>query len=218
MAPPHASEQKVESNDYDVISASNGYDPARYDVIDYGMSGSAYEPKMHKEKDTPQIEPVRNNLMNQDTNPPTQRFADQPYAQTSDQSNGQDKVQKTFADGRTVVWYSNGTQKERSADGSVTVSFTNGDRKRMLPEGVVTYYYASADTRHTAYPDGLEVFEFPSKQVERHFPDGTKQVLFPDGTEKLIGIDGVHVSTFPDGVVLHEYPDGRREVMHVPRP
>jgi hypothetical protein len=31
--------------------------------------------------------------------------------------------------------------------------------------GVVVYYYAQANTTHTTYTDGLEVYEFPNNQV-----------------------------------------------------
>ena len=93
------------------------------------------------------------------------------------------------------------------------MKFANGDIKRTSPDGVVTYFYSAAQTTHTTQPDGIEIFEFPSRQIERHFPDGSKEISFPDNTRKLIRNDGVHESTFPDGVVLREFPNGRREVV-----
>lgn len=53
-------------------------------------------------------------------------------------------------------------------------------------QGVVVYFYAQAQTTHTTYTDGLEVYEFPNRQIERHYPDGTKEILFPDKTRKII--------------------------------
>ena len=48
------------------------------------------------------------------------------------------------------------------------VRFTNGDYKHTdTASGVVIYYYKLADTTHTTYKDGMEVYEFPNKQV--HF-------------------------------------------------
>ncbi len=48
------------------------------------------------------------------------------------------------------------------------------------------------DTWHTTYEsEQVEVFHFPSGQIECHFKNGTKEVLFPDGV--------AHRLTDPDG-------------------
>jgi centromere protein J len=98
---------------------------------------------------------------------------------------GSDKIERKFPDGRVVTWYSNGTHKERRPDGSTCVRFSNGDVKRTSADGAVTYFYESAKTTHSTFPNGDEVFEFPSGQVETHRANGAKEIKFPDGTRKV---------------------------------
>jgi centromere protein J len=124
---------------------------------------------------------------------------------------GDGKVERKYSDGRRVVTFRNGTEKELTADGQTIVRFGNGDVKRTNPQtGAVVYYYAEAQTTHTTLADGTETFEFPSGQHETHFPNGSKEIFFPDGTVKTVGLDGVHRSVFPDGTSMVEYPDGRK--------
>ena len=54
-----------------------------------------------------------------------------------------------------------------------------------MVDGRVVYLYAETQTTHTTHPDGLEVFDFANRQREKHFPDGTKEILFPDGFSSL---------------------------------
>lgn len=70
-------------------------------------------------------------------------------------------------------------KKSVSPDGRTTVRFTNGDIKQTFPPSpheasnggsakacrLVVYYYASAQTTHTTFDDGKEIFEFPNQQV-----------------------------------------------------
>ena len=86
-------------------------------------------------------------------------------AATTTNSN-KDRSEEVLADGSKLIRYRNGTVKELHVDGSSLVRFTNGDTKLTNPDsGVVVYYYAQADTTHTTYADGLEVYQFPNKQV-----------------------------------------------------
>ncbi|CAN0017994.1 unnamed protein product [Ectocarpus sp. 8 AP-2014] len=123
------------------------------------------------------------------------------------------KVEHVLRDGRRVILFANGTQKETLPDGGCVVRFVNGDLKRVEGEtGVVIYTYAAARTTHTMHPSGLEVFEFPNGQVERHHKTGEKEIDFPDGTRKYILPSGREMSEFPDGVTVVEYPEGHRDV------
>ncbi|XP_053568240.1 centromere protein J-like [Bombina bombina] len=124
------------------------------------------------------------------------------------------KVEKLLSDGRRIVIFSNGTKKEISADEkSITVSFFNGDTKKIMPDQSIVYYYADAQTTHTTYPSGLEVLQFPNKQIEKHHPDGTKEIVFPDRTVKLLFKDGREESTFPDGTVVKSEKTGNKTVI-----
>ncbi|KAF6117918.1 centromere protein J [Phyllostomus discolor] len=121
------------------------------------------------------------------------------------------KIEKVYEDGRRVVLFPNGTQKEVSADGkSITVTFFNGDVKQVMPDERVIYYYASAQTTHTTYPEGLEVLHFSSGQIEKHFPDGRKEITFPDQTIKNLFADGQEESIFSDGTIIRVQRDGSK--------
>uniref|UniRef100_A0A2K6RKW1 Centromere protein J C-terminal domain-containing protein n=1 Tax=Rhinopithecus roxellana TaxID=61622 RepID=A0A2K6RKW1_RHIRO len=63
------------------------------------------------------------------------------------------------------------------------------------------YYHANAQTTCTTYPDGLEVVQFPNKQTEKFYPDGSKEIVFPDGTVKHLK-DGQEETLFPDGTIV----------------
>lgn len=63
------------------------------------------------------------------------------------------------------------------------------------------------------------MFKFSNEQIEKHFPDGTKEINFPDGTIKCLFPDGEEESIFPDGTIqkidktglrIIEYPNGHR--------
>jgi len=117
--------------------------------------------------------------------PPSTAAPSTAAPSTAASAPGSDKIERKFPDGRVVTWYSNGTHKERRPDGSTCVRFSNGDVKRTSADGAVTYFYESAKTTHSTFPNGDEVFEFPSGQVETHRANGAKEIKFPDGTRKV---------------------------------
>lgn len=124
------------------------------------------------------------------------------------------RTEELLPDGRKVIKYRNGTTKEIHPDGSSVVHFLNGDKKKSAADtGIIVYYYAQAETVHTTFPDGLEVYEFPNKQVEKHYKDGNKEIIFPDHTKKIIRVNGVNESIFPDGIRVIEYPDGSKDII-----
>ncbi|XP_014060628.2 uncharacterized protein si:ch211-140l13.3 isoform X1 [Salmo salar] len=132
------------------------------------------------------------------------------------------KIEQLLSNGWRVFTFRNGTRKEITADQkSVTVTFFNGDVKHILADGKVVYYYADAQTTHTTYPTGLEVLQFPNKQIEKHHPDGKREIVFPDQTIKYLYPDGREESIFPDGTVVKlsesgektvEFNNGQREI------
>jgi hypothetical protein len=102
---------------------------------------------------------------------------------------------------RRVVTYSNGTEKEILPDGTTICRFANGDIKTTYANiGIVVYYYAKSKTSHTTHADGLEVFEFSSGQVERHFPNGETEVVFPDGAKQFFYTNGTSEVFYRDGI------------------
>ncbi|NWZ89624.1 CENPJ protein, partial [Nesospiza acunhae] len=89
-----------------------------------------------------------------------------------------------------------------SDEGMTTISFSNGDVKKIMSDQRVIYYYADAQTTHTAYPDGLEVLQFPNNQIEKHHPDGTQEIVFPDHTVKCFYSNRLKETSFPDGTIV----------------
>ena len=149
-------------------------------------------------------------------------IADRPYDQVQHPDG---KVERICPDGSREILFTNGTRKQISSDGqTIIVSFFNGDIKQMLPDGRVVYYYADAQTTHTTYADGLQIFQFANGQVEKHYIDGTKEIQFPDQTIKYLFVSGSAESVFLDGTIVHvesngnkqiTFPNGQKEV-HTP--
>ena len=59
-----------------------------------------------------------------------------------------------------------------------------------------------------------------SNQIEKHYPDGTKEIIFPDQTVKYLYTSGAEECVFSDGTVerisvdgerIVEFPNGQRE-------
>lgn len=57
---------------------------------------------------------------------------------------------------------------------------------------VVHYFYSEVGTWHSTYggEGGVEVFYFPSGQVEAHHPGRGKEIAFPDGVLRVVTADG----------------------------
>ena len=60
-----------------------------------------------------------------------------------------------------------------------------------------------------------------SNQIEKHYPDGTKEIIFPDQTVKYLHTNGAEECIFADGTVQRvsadgertlEFPNGQREI------
>ena len=97
------------------------------------------------------------------------------------------KIEKIHRSGRKTLIFSNGTRKDILPSGHICVYFKNGDIKqvplsflrnvkvhKVFPDGRNIYYYASANTAHTTYLDGLEVFYFSNNQVFLEFGNVTQ--------------------------------------------
>ncbi|KFR01979.1 Centromere protein J, partial [Opisthocomus hoazin] len=124
------------------------------------------------------------------------------------------KVEEVLTDGRRIITFRNGTKKEISTDKRMTtISFFNGDVKKIMPDQRVIYYYADAQTTHTAYPNGLEVLQFPNNQIEKHYPDSTREIVFPGHTVKCLHSDGTKETFFPDGTVVKVEKNGDKIVV-----
>ncbi|KAJ4458997.1 putative centromere protein J [Paratrimastix pyriformis] len=116
------------------------------------------------------------------------------------------------------------------------IFFANGDIRQNSADGRCVYHYAEVQTTHTTFPDGLQVrtlqppvrcccpcclavvppcetvYVFPNKQVEKHYPDRSKEIIFPDKTIKRIYPNGDEESRFPDGTLQRVTSAGERIV------
>lgn len=102
-------------------------------------------------------------------------------------SNG--KIINIYNNNKKEVIFTSGARKEIFEDGFQIVYFINGDKKLNHPDGKTIYYFNEAKTVQTSFNDGLQVFKFNNGQVEKHFPDKTKQIIFPDGSQRFMKND-----------------------------
>ncbi|KAG1673494.1 Centromere protein J [Nymphon striatum] len=124
----------------------------------------------------------------------------------------EDKIVRTFKDGRNEIEFLNNTKKEIFPDGSQTIYYYNGDVRKVLVDNSVVYYYAGAKITQSTFPDGMEIIEFPNKQIEKMFPGGMKHVTYPDGTSKCIFPDGSEESVASDGTIVKIDADGKETI------
>ena len=86
-------------------------------------------------------------------------------------------------------------------DGFQIVNFANGDKKLNYPDGKMVYYFNEAKTVQTTFSNGMQIFKFNNGQIEKHFPDKTKQICFPDGTQKFIQSNGNEETFYPNDII-----------------
>ncbi len=128
-----------------------------------------------------------------------------------------------FSNNKREVIFQSGVRKEIFTDGYQIVYFKNGDLKQTFPNGKNVYYFNSAKTVQTSFPNGIQVFKFNNNQIEKHFPDGQKQIFFPDGSFKYIFKNGFEETHFADGIIQKndidntitlEFQDGTKEIKY----
>ncbi|KAL5037475.1 hypothetical protein BDV3_006960 [Batrachochytrium dendrobatidis] len=132
------------------------------------------------------------------------------------------KRDRLYEGGTRLVWHINGTMKQTRTNGLEVVYFSNGDYKTMHPDGHLVYWYNEPRTLHTTQPDGAEILQFDSGQIEKRYLDGTQQIIFPDQTIKYIFASQEEEVVFPDGKIQHTdaqgvrtiyYPNGTNELL-----
>ncbi|KAL4505888.1 hypothetical protein ABPG72_013649 [Tetrahymena utriculariae] len=111
------------------------------------------------------------------------------------------KIQTFYEDGRQIVQFANGVKRQVFPNGYTLVNFVNQDVKQVLPDHTVIYYFADAQTTQTTLINQINIYNFPSNQIEIHLPSGRKEIIFADGTEKYIYEDGEEKTFFADGSI-----------------
>ena len=66
---------------------------------------------------------------------------------------------------------------------------------------MVLVHSSSTHYKHTTCQNGLEIFHFSNRQIEKHYPNGNKIIIFPDSTKKFIFPDGTEENHFNDGTI-----------------
>lgn len=52
--------------------------------------------------------------------------------------------------------------------------------------------------------------------MEKHYPDGTKEVTFDDSTYKLLLPSGIQECIYPNGTVVREEPENSQKLLLLP--
>jgi len=68
-------------------------------------------------------------------------------------------------------------------------------------------------TTQTTEINGIHIYKFHNNQIEKHFPDGTKEIRFPDKIIKWIFSDGSEECVFPDGSIQTTTKDGIKKML-----
>ncbi|GJQ78076.1 hypothetical protein Trydic_g2418 [Trypoxylus dichotomus] len=125
--------------------------------------------------------------------------------------------ERVLPNGDKEITYPNGNIKTTSSDGNyISLKYYNGDVKETkLLEGIIKYYYAENQIWQTTMPDGSEILEFPTGQVEKKFKDGTTEIKFPNGVIRTSRPDGSESLSYPDQTQV-EISAGGEKVMHLP--
>ena len=116
--------------------------------------------------------------------------------------------------GHRSITLPTGAEHITRPDGSSSIRYPNGDVQISSPNNAnrtVAFYHADSKVIQVVAKDGSEIFEFPNKQVERHYPDGRKIVKWPDGTKKRFFPNGTVETFLPCGRFIVEHPDGTRD-------
>lgn len=53
----------------------------------------------------------------------------------------------------------------------------------------MVYKFASANITQTEMPDGEKILLFANGQLEKHKPNGCKEIYFSDGSKKFVNVD-----------------------------
>ena len=116
-------------------------------------------------------------------------------------TNSKGKIINIYDDNKKEIIFQSGVRKEIFEDGFQIVHFMNGDKKLNYTNGKMVYFFHDAKTVQTNLNNGIQVFKFNNGQIERHFPDNTKQICFPDGTQRFIKDDGSEETYYANGSI-----------------
>jgi hypothetical protein len=150
--------------------------------------------------------------------------------------NNRGRTERVLGNGRKIITYGNGTEKEMFPDGTSVIRFLNGDIKMTYEnDGVVVYYYATSkvsfvssvlfenDDLHalltfSVYPNIFFAFvktthtSYPDGSATYEFSNKQKEYHYPDGKKKIVFVDGTKKIFYPTGKAEIQIPDGLHDV------
>lgn len=130
------------------------------------------------------------------------------------------KIIKTYQNNAKEIIFSSGVRKQIFKDGYQIIFFTNKDIKQIFPNQKSVYYFYDAKTTQTTYPDGLHVYKLQNGTIEKHYPNGTKEIINADqklekNTEKKEIVKAKETEEKKkeeNGAIIIERGDGTREI------
>lgn len=170
----------VQHNNY--IKPSFGQpdpDPDSEEEHENYQSEENNEPEEEEKSDEPDDEEI------DDCDPSQYDMQFLPRYHNNDDANKRVVQENISNDGKIVRWYANskkevifrkGVRKEIFPDGYTIVYFKNKDIKQTYPDGKVVYYFDEARTTQTTELDGVHIYKFYNGQIEKHFPEGSKEI------------------------------------------
>ena len=123
-------------------------------------------------------------------------------------------LQTYAADGKEVYYFAEAqTTHTAMKDGTQLYEFPNG---QVCKAPLWRWMCCSRRIRGTGGHSTTDTWGALCRQIEKHVPNGQKEIRYPDGTTKSVFSNGEMRSKFPDGTELVEFPDGRK-VAQTPR-
>ena len=112
-----------------------------------------------------------------------------------------DKVINLYSNDKKEIIFKNGVRKEIYKDGYQIIYFVNGDIKQIYPDGKIYYYFKETKKVQITLNNGLEIHKFENGKIEKHYPNGIKEIFLNDRIESNKYNDRYDENYFSDGNV-----------------
>ena len=131
------------------------------------------------------------------------------------------KIIKKYQNNAKEIIFSSGVKKQIFEDGYQIIFFTNKDIKQIFPNGKSVYYFYDAKTTQTTYPNNLHVYKLQNGTIEKHYPNGTKEIISASKTleKKTESKENAEKKEIKEkkkkektGAIIIERGDGTREI------
>lgn len=106
------------------------------------------------------------------------------------------KTIRTFACGKYEIVFQSGIKRIVYKDGHQIIYFPNGDINQIYLTGKEVFLFKENETIQTKFLDGTIVLKFKNDQIEKHFPNKTKEIIFKDGTVTYVTDEGYEETYF----------------------